>query len=309
VAQDNSSDKPWLGRMTAKLLAEIMALGHDQPWKIERAQKLFDADPRDRLVQRWLQAILPAKIDEEAVLAILEGRAEAPVRQRFVDPDKGRQPKARGSFESLQAALARSAADVAGLEEKLRSAKQQESTLREQVAEADALLRLTVFGRVLAHASDAFAGPLIFGPLWTLVRAVSGYLKVDFAYESALDTAARAELEAHRKSRRDTAAEIVGLLDRYCGDIRVEVALHNAILSVLRNRHDPVAREIERRSYSNEPMSADARRPSRSNDERRAAVRAGAIISDRTDVLRGIPASDRSAQAGSVNSIHNNEEK
>jgi hypothetical protein len=281
--------KPATRAAIAELLTELKMLEKEDPVAIERVSRLFEKQHRDAFLAKYVRAMLPARFDVESFEALLTGAAAMPDSNGAADTSGSRKPSARGAYESLRQQVDRAAEESQRQRDKFALAEAREATLRRELAEAEAFLRSTVVLRVLDHFSKALTAPFMLGPVWTLVRSISGYLQLDRGYEASLIGDARARYEQHCADRKDTAAEIVKYLDRYCSDPAFEIALHDAILAAGRQHDAPVKRELEMRNYASEPLSKYAKVPTRKTEARRTEVRPGARLSDRADVLAGIP--------------------
>lgn len=293
MTDTSDTDKPAVRAAMAELLTALVRLEDEDPVAIERVARLFEKQERGAFLAKYVRVILPAKFDANTFEAMLDGRLTMPLPDAPGNAQTSRKPRARGAHSALQKQVDRAAIETRELRDRLAIAEARETALRDDLEAADKHLRAIVVLRLLDQFSRALIGPFMLGPVWTLVRSVSGYLQIDHAYEESLDSAARGRHGRHRANRTETAAEIVKYLDRYCGDAAFEVALHEAILAAGRERDAGVRRELEMRNYSDTPLSNYAKVPGRTNDERRVSVRPGARLSDRTDVLDGIPSAAR----------------
>lgn len=293
MTDTSDTDKPAVRAAMAELLTALVMLEDEDPVAIERVARLFEKEERGAFLAKYIRVILPAKFDAETFEAMLDGRLTGPLPDPPGNAQAGRKPGARGAHSALHKQVVRAAAETGLLRERLVLAEAREAALRDELEAADKHLRATVVLRLLDQFSRTLVGPFLLGPVWTLVRSISGHLQTDHAYEESLDATARALHEKHGAGRAQTAAEIVKYLDRYCGDAAFEVALHEAILAAGRERDADVKRELEMRNYDGVPLSKYAKVPARTNDERRVSVRPGARLSDRADVLDGIPTAAR----------------
>lgn len=300
MSDKSDTDKPAVRAAMAELLTSLVMLEDENPVEIERVARLFEKKERGAFLAKYIRVILPASFDTEAFEAMLDGRLTAPLPDARGNAQQSRKPGARGAYSALQKQVGRAAIETGELRDKLALAEAREAALRDELEVADKHLRATVVLRLLDQFSKTLIGPFMLGPAWTLVRSISGYLQTDHAYEEALDAPARERYEQHRAGRTETAAEIIKYLDRYCGDAAFEVTLHEAILAAGRERDKGVKRELEMRNYNDTPLSKHAKVPGRTNDERRVSVRPGARLSDRSDVLNGIPAAARDDDSADI---------
>ena len=272
----------------AKVLAFVMSMAAENPLPIERVAELFEREPQVHLMVEGLLGVLPVDPDPDQWLAWLSGGA-APVAQvALADPDRDRKSSARGAQHSAATRWAEARRKVRDLTSKLDEAKADLDTRTAELREVNNQLRAVVAFRMITEAGRLFAAPFAMGPMWTLVRAVSGYLRVNVAYESSLDVAQLASLAEHRLTRKESTARILELLDWHCGDVALEVKIHDMLLATLEAHHQPVAEELAFRKHPGQRLSEAAKRGRRSSDERRARVRPGAPIADRKEVLDGL---------------------
>jgi hypothetical protein len=281
----------------AHVLASVMAIADEDPLAIDRVAALFDKDAQtDHLVSGVL-GILPSQLDAEQWNVWLSGGSTPPAPATLVDPDKGQPKSARGAQIPAARRDVEARKIVSDLEQKLEAAKSAAKDSATQLQAADNQLRAVVVYRMITEAGRLFAAPFAMGPMWTLVRAISGYLRPDAEYEDSLDMAASAALEIHKANRKATSAKIQELLDMYCGDVALEVILHRVLLSTLEAYHQPVVDEWANRNYVSQRLSAAARRPKRNAEDRHNSVRRGAPTSDRDEVLSGLDRTEPGAAA------------
>lgn len=283
--------EPEVRHALAALMARVGQLAGDDPRSVVRAAELFEGARRGDDLHRLLLDLVPADVDPAQWHDWLDGGAALPVPPRLADPDQGRKAGARGAHVSAARRREEAARELALLEDKVAHARAVLADAEAAEQAAASHLRQVVAHRVLTDISRQLAGAFSMGPAWTLMRAVSGYIRDDHALGEGMDEHAR----VHVRSLLDTASadstEMLDLLDLHAGDTLLELRLRAAILSVLRKHHEPVKQELAERNYDPRKLSSAARRVHRKTAERKAAIRSGpGIVSDRHDVLGGFPA-------------------
>jgi hypothetical protein len=285
---DSKSIPAPAGAAIADLMSELMAMHKEDPLAIERVAKLYDKNALDQVIAKHLLGILPAVIDAETMLQWLEGGCLPSDPIQLKDPEAGQPKSARGGYEALRGKLVAAEEASAHAKVKFGEARARVSALRRELDVAERHLRTSVFGRFMNAVAKQMAAAFALGPIWTLMRSISGYLQTDVEWENTLTTDEREELMTHRQRRKETATEILHLLDLHCGDEALEIEMNKAVLEVLRRVHAPVAKELEDKRFSLGELSARAKRVRRRSEDWRRSVHPNAKISDRLDVLDGL---------------------
>ncbi|MBB4088130.1 hypothetical protein [Sphingomonas carotinifaciens] len=281
---------PEVRHALAALMARIGQQASDDPRSVVRAAELFEGTRRGDELHRLLLDLVPADIDPGQWHDWLDGGAAVHVPPRLVDPDQGRKPGARGAHASAARRREEAARALALLEDKVAHARAllADAEVAEQAAASH--LRQVVAHRVLTDISRQLAGAFSMGPAWTVMRAVSGYIRDDHALGEGMDEQARAHVQSLLDTASKDSTEMLDLLDLHAGDTLLELRLRAAVLSVLRKHHEPVKQELSERNYDHRKLSPAARRVHRKTAERKAAIRPSpGIVSDRHDVLGGFP--------------------
>jgi len=289
VEDDAQNGADELVRNFMKLAAALTSSDH-RPADINGVAKLFESAERMPRIVELIDAILPAEVDAEQWWSWLEGGPPPAPRLQLKDPDSGRKPAARGAWLSVVHRREVAEAKADRLRDDLKLADDALKQLREEEAVVQSRLRTVVMYRVLQQIGDQTAGLFALGPAWTLMRVVSGFIQSDPAFEGTLDEAGLKRLSLRKLDRHEDTATILELLDRYCGDERLEMNLHRVILKALKEHHEPIQAEIDARAEGGKKLSLAAKQPRRTSAARQSTVRPGAAISDREEVLDGMVA-------------------
>ena len=175
----------------ATVFAEMTVLSKDDPGATERVARLYDKHVTDQTIAKVLLRVLPSVVDREAMLRWLEGGCLPPEAIRLQDPEADHKKSARGDYQSQRAKLAEAEKSVVNAKAKLDDAQMRMAAAREQCDNADRYLRVSVFGRFMNAVARQMAAAFALGPIWTLVRSISGYLQTDIEYENSLTQAER----------------------------------------------------------------------------------------------------------------------
>lgn len=279
-----SSVKPYI----IEMMSDLYALGRDNPRAIEIIAQLYDDSGARESFARKMLSILPPVVDADGIRQWLEGGALPPSPVRLADPDKGRPKGARGSEQAARKRHNADLAQVAAAKAKLDIACAAEAASREALMEAESHLRMVTFGKLYNLSGEQFAIAAYLGPVWTVLRAISGYLQVDVAWENSLSIERREALANHRRDRKESQTDMLDLLDRYCGDEELEIELYNAIIGVLRRVHSEVEQEHEQARYGGGKLSERAKRIRRTREQWRTSVHPLGKLADRQAVLEGL---------------------
>lgn len=283
----------------AKVAAQLSVQAREDPGSINRLAELFERGPREDELFGLLLDLVPAEVDVDVWLALLDGGVAVPPAARLADPDAGRKPSARGAHVSAVRRRDEAQRLVEIAEAKLTETKEVLAEAERSVKDADHHLRQVIAVRLLNDFTHRTAGLFSMGPGWTLMRVVSGYIRVDPRRLDELDPEARGKVDDLIATGKPDSAEMLDLLDLYAGDVLLELRLRSAILSALRKHHEPISKELADRTSSTKPLSPAAKRVRRKAEERHVSLRAGAvIISDRHDVLRGLIDRDEHEDCG-----------
>lgn len=278
----------------AKVAAHLGLQARDDPGSIVRLAGLFERGGREEELFSILLDLVPAEVDAGAWLAWFDGGVAISRPAKRTDPDADRKMSARGAQVAAVRRRDEAQRQVQLAETKLSDAQSALMEAEQSVRATDQHLRQVVAHRMMYDIAGSTAGLFAMGPAWTLMRCVSGYIRHDAKRLEELDPEAREKVEELVANGRKDSAEMLDLLDLYAGDVLLELRLRAVILSTLRKHHEPIARELEQRATSGNPLSPSAKRLHRKSEERAATVRAGVgILSDRHDVLDGLkPVSD-----------------
>ena len=276
------------GAAIAALLSELMAMHKDDPLAIERVAKLYGKNALDQVIAKHLLGILPSVIDAETMLQWLDGGRPPADPIQLRDPEAGQPKSARGGYEALRGKLDAAEKTAATAEARVADARAQVMALRSECEVAERHLRTSVFGRFMNAVAKQMAAAFALGPVWTLVRCISGHLQTDIEWENTLTDKEREALATHRETRKRTATEILHLLDLHCGDEALEIEMNKAVLDVLRRVHGPVAKELENKQCSPGELSARAKRIRRKSEDWRRSIHPNGKAADRRDVLDGL---------------------
>lgn len=178
----SSSVKPHI----IEMMSDLYALERDNPRAIEMIAQLYDDNGARESFARKMLSILPSVIDADGILQWLEGGTLPPTPVRLADPDKGRPKGARGAQQAARRRHDAALAEVAAARAKLDAANAAEAASREELKEAESHLRMVTFGKVYNTSGEQFAAAGELGPAWTILRAISGYLQIDVAWENSL---------------------------------------------------------------------------------------------------------------------------
>ncbi|MEG3166377.1 hypothetical protein U1701_17465 [Sphingomonas sp. PB2P19] len=273
----------------AKVAAQLSVQAREDPGSINRLAELFERGPREDELFGLLLDLVPAEVDVDVWLALLDGGMTVPPSAKLRDPDAGRKPSARGAHVSAVRRRDELQRQVEITEAKLAEMKDVLAEAEQSVKDADHHLRQVVAVRMINDFTHRTAGLFGMGPAWTLMRVVSGYVRVDSRRLDELDPGARGKVDDLVATGKPDSAEMLDLLDLYAGDVLLELRLRSAILSALRKHHEPIEKELADRTSSMKPLSPAAKRVRRKAEERNVSLRAGdGIMSDRHDVLRGL---------------------
>jgi hypothetical protein len=256
---------------------------------LPRIRSLLDRENMDDLVGTIVLQLVPARVDANQWLAWLQGGAAPTSRIELRDPDARLKPGARGREDSARRRHDEAVAEVARLEALLQAAREELEARQAALAEAETHLRTTVVFALLREISKQVAGAFALGPAWTLMRVVSGYIQADPSFECNLDDNAAELLKRRRVDRPEDSTKMLDLLDRYVGDQALELRLHRAILQTLTTHHEAAQNEQQRRNVDHRPLSRAARQLRRTTEAQKASVRSDCKLSDRHEVLAGIP--------------------
>jgi len=268
------------------LAARALAHADEDPNAVSRVATLFESGARIEELERLLLALVPQHVDVAQWHAWLDAASRAPTELRLSNPDSGRKPAARGALVSAAKKRDEAAATVADLEEKLALAKSTLAQATEEAAAADSHLRKTVAYRVLTDLSALMAGVFAMGPAWTIMRSVSRYVRPTPEVLDAMTPDARARVQPLIDNEGQDSSEMLDLLDRYTGDVLLELRLRDRILKTLREHHKQAEVELANRHVPGFKLSPAAKRLSRRSEDRNTSVRAG--LADRHDVLAGL---------------------
>lgn len=271
-----------------EMMGDLVALARVNPRAIETIARLYDDDETRERFARKMLSILPAIIDADGMLQWLEGGVLPPAAVRLADPDKGRSKGARGAEQAARKRHNAAVAERTAAQAKLETAITAETDSAEALRRAESHLRLVTFGRFYNALGEQLAMAAYLGPVWTILRSISGHLQTDVAWENSLTIERREAIAAHRRERRESRTEMLDLLDRYCGDEELEIKLYIAIISVLRRFHREVEQELERGKYGGGKLSERAKRPRRTHEQWRTSVHPQGKLADRHAVLEGL---------------------
>lgn len=279
---------PEIQQAISRVMGRLTVAAREDPCGIERLADLFEQEPGERMVSRWLADAMPAEVDSEQWLAWLEGISAPPAAHPLPRVAKSGSPSARGGHASAvkqrdgakrQKAIAQAA--LVEAEEALEAAEA-------LVKETDAHLRQVIAGRLDAEWTRKAAGVFAMGPAWVIMRSVSAYIRIEPGFLDTLDPEQRARAEALITTSKADSVEMLDLLDLYAGDTLLELRLRWSILSALRRHHEPVEKELAARGTAGTRLSRAAKRLRRKAEDRNASVRPDAPVADRHDVLRGL---------------------
>lgn len=277
-----------VARSLTQLNAHLLAMGSETPAAIERVLSLLNKEEvQFKAAMLAVLSILPAEIDAGVMNAWIEGSAE-PGGCRIVDPERGMPHGASGTHSRARRDHQRAEQKVKRLEADLVEARGEAERLGAVRDECEHRLRIVAFARIIAEMNRLLGQALAVGPLFTLLRAVSGYLQPDPESEQTLQGLALAEYQEHRNKRPQTSRRIVEGLDLLAGDMDVEIELHRLLLTFVNEHLEPIEREQAQAIRTGSKLSDRAKRVKRNYDKRRTSVRRGARVSDRHEVLAGI---------------------
>lgn len=278
---------PEVAHAFAQLFATLATDASYAPAEVERIAPYFERATRDSHLLQLLCDLVPNSVDAGQWLEWLEG-GPPPADCSVQNPDAGRKPAARGAWHSAREKRRGAQRRVEQIQEQLAAAQEELAAAKLREAETDHHLRVTVVAMILRTINRTVSSVFAMGPAWTLMRAASGYLQSDPGFEAGLDDTNLERVASRRQSRPQESMELMDLLDRYCGDERLELNLHRAILTTLRDHHAPAAKELADRNVEAKPLSPAARRPRRDMHQQATAVRRGAPIADRHEVLNAL---------------------